>query len=357
MLENTVYRLKHDKKLSIGFIGGSITEGCGASSPKTSWVGRTYDWFTRTYPEAEFRFENAAIGGTGSMLGVYRLEHELLDKSDPDLVFVEFAVNDWSWPYDGIFSDMEAIVRKIRTRKPTADIIFIYTATLYATQSLVAGCEMESRSAHSAVAHYYGNILCVEIGEALRDAVYLHAGGDWLKYTQDNVHPNDEGYRIYADALIAQLEKYLGGAEVPAELVSYGNMPPRLSKFDRTEARMIDPSEAVMSDGWTIINEPICGKGTHYIRADKPGAWIELHFTGRRAGIYQAMTNDSGYFAYSIDGGPEKKDCSYTSAGQIAMCMTNEMEYGEHVYKLRILEDKPEGSSGTSLNFISFIVS
>ena len=110
----------------------------------------------------------------------------------------------------------------------------------------------------------------------------------WLKYTQDNVHPNDEGYRIYADALIAQLEKYLGGAEVPAELVSYGNMPPRLSKFDRTEARMIDPSEAVMSDGWTIINEPICGKGTHYIRADKPGAWIELHFTGRRAGIYQA---------------------------------------------------------------------
>ena len=98
MLENTVYRLKHDKKLSIGFIGGSITEGCGASSPKTSWVGRTYDWFTRTYPEAEFRFENAAIGGTGSMLGVYRLEHELLDKSDPDLVFVEFAVNDWSWP-------------------------------------------------------------------------------------------------------------------------------------------------------------------------------------------------------------------------------------------------------------------
>lgn len=70
-------------------------------------MGRTCDWFTRTYPEAEFRFENAAIGGTGSMLGVYRLEHELLDKSDPDLVFVEFAVNDWSWPYDGIFSDME----------------------------------------------------------------------------------------------------------------------------------------------------------------------------------------------------------------------------------------------------------
>ncbi len=357
MLENTIYRLKHDKKLSVGFIGGSITEGCGASSPKTSWAGRTCDWFEKTYPDTEFRFENAAIGGTGSMLGVYRIEHELLDKSDPDLVFVEFAVNDWGWPYDGIFSDMEAIVRKIRTRKPTADIIFIYTATLYTTQALVTGSELESRSAHAAVAHYYGNILSVDIGEVLRNSVNLCAGGDWLRYTHDNVHPNDEGYRICADALTAQLDNYLNGGEVPTGLVSFDNLPQKLAKFDRTEARMVDPSEAVMSDGWTIVNEPICGKGTHYIKADKPGSWIELRFTGRRAGIYQAMTDNSGYFAYSIDDGPEKKDCSYSRDGQIAMCMTNEIEYGEHVFKLRILDDIPEGSSGTGLHFISFIVS
>ena len=38
-----------------------------------------------------------------------------------------------------VFSDMEAIVRKIRTRKPTADIIFIYTATK------VSCCDVSSR--------------------------------------------------------------------------------------------------------------------------------------------------------------------------------------------------------------------
>ena len=31
MLENTLYRLKHDKKLTVGYFGGSITEGAGAS--------------------------------------------------------------------------------------------------------------------------------------------------------------------------------------------------------------------------------------------------------------------------------------------------------------------------------------
>ena len=38
MLTNTAYRLHHDKKLTIGFFGGSITEGAGA----TSWDGTSW---------------------------------------------------------------------------------------------------------------------------------------------------------------------------------------------------------------------------------------------------------------------------------------------------------------------------
>ena len=31
MLDNTLYKLKNNKELTIGFFGGSITEGAGAS--------------------------------------------------------------------------------------------------------------------------------------------------------------------------------------------------------------------------------------------------------------------------------------------------------------------------------------
>ena len=40
MLESTLYKLKNKNKLTLGFFGGSITEGAGASdTEKTSWRG------------------------------------------------------------------------------------------------------------------------------------------------------------------------------------------------------------------------------------------------------------------------------------------------------------------------------
>ena len=35
MLENTLFRLKHEKKLRIGYFGGSITDGTGSSDADT----------------------------------------------------------------------------------------------------------------------------------------------------------------------------------------------------------------------------------------------------------------------------------------------------------------------------------
>ena len=84
MLKNTVYRLNHEHALTVGFFGGSITEGAGSSDPsKTSWAGRTSEWLKEKYPGVDFTFRNRAIGGTGSDFGVYRLESELLPDGEP----------------------------------------------------------------------------------------------------------------------------------------------------------------------------------------------------------------------------------------------------------------------------------
>lgn len=44
MLENTLYRLVHDKKCVLGYFGGSITEGAGASSPSTCYRALVTEW-------------------------------------------------------------------------------------------------------------------------------------------------------------------------------------------------------------------------------------------------------------------------------------------------------------------------
>ena len=87
MLENTLYRLVRDKKCVLGYFGGSITEGAGASTPASCYRALVTEWFRSRYPDAEIREIQAAIGGTGSDLGMYREETDL-PTTGPDLVFL-----------------------------------------------------------------------------------------------------------------------------------------------------------------------------------------------------------------------------------------------------------------------------
>lgn len=333
MLENTIYRLNRDKKINIGYIGGSVTEGAGASNPaETSWVGLTSQWFKEKYPDVELSFVNAAVGGTNSDFGVYRIDSELIGVNDPDLFFVEFSINDYGWKYDGIVADMEGIVRKIFLHKPTADIIFVYTCTKYIENDIVLGREMESRSAHQAVAHYYGGIPSINIGEVLRHAVYTQAGGDWLRFTADNVHPNDDGYKICGDAMAANLTEWLSGKDVPKALVQR-ELPPMLSKIDLTGARVIDASEVTKSEGdWTFVDKR-AGSYAHYYSTDKPGAWMEFKFSGERVGPYVILGGDSSCFTWYIDG-REATDMYGTFIRLHPCTIPYIFEYGEHTCRV-----------------------
>lgn len=51
MLENTKFCLKKEKKLSVVYLGGSITEGAGASEYSRCWVSLFDTWLKNTYRE------------------------------------------------------------------------------------------------------------------------------------------------------------------------------------------------------------------------------------------------------------------------------------------------------------------
>ncbi len=86
--------------VTIACIGGSITQGTISNGSSDSGVGFKkcyadiyFEWWETTFPDTEFTFINAGIGATDSYLGVHRVQKDVLDY-DPDLVLVEFSVND-----------------------------------------------------------------------------------------------------------------------------------------------------------------------------------------------------------------------------------------------------------------------
>ena len=135
-------------EIKIGYFGGSITAQAG-------WRPKTLAYFQKTYPQAKFSEINAAIGGTGSDLGVFRVKQDVLDKK-PDLMFVEFAVNDGGASPEQIFRCMEGIVRQTWRALPECDICFVYTLTEAPSPAMLEGKFQRSASAMEKIADHYG---------------------------------------------------------------------------------------------------------------------------------------------------------------------------------------------------------
>ncbi len=212
-LNNTAYKLMNEKELNVVFFGGSITHGQGASNPNlevgTSWAALTTQWLKAQYPAAKINAVNKSIGGTGSMLALMRYERDVKSQN-PDLIFIDYAIND---NYQGFSKDqsaytMETLIKAISSDFPTADIVIVLT-----TDKSNIGKDYDQLLAHKAVAEYYG-IPCINVGTALNTAL---GGKAWSDYVTDSVHPNDAGYKIYADAVTTELGKLLPSSPTAAK--------------------------------------------------------------------------------------------------------------------------------------------
>ena len=214
MLANTLYQLERAKSLRVAYFGGSITEGGG----EQGWRRLTTKWIEERWPDAEVTEINAAIGGTGTDLGVYRCDRDVIAHK-PDLTFVEFAVNDSGFAPEHLSRTAEGIVRKLLSSNPAMDIVFVFTITKYIADKMLEGVPYTSRDIHSAIAAHYG-LPRIDVGTVLSDAANKAEKG-WLEYTPDNVHPNAAGYELWAAAMEPAIASALGEtpiSSVPASL-------------------------------------------------------------------------------------------------------------------------------------------
>ena len=77
-LKNCLRRAAAGEELTLGFFGGSITQGSLATAPENTYAYRVFRWWQTTFPRATFHYVNGGIGGTASLFGVSRVEEHLL---------------------------------------------------------------------------------------------------------------------------------------------------------------------------------------------------------------------------------------------------------------------------------------
>ncbi|UCD50194.1 MAG: SGNH/GDSL hydrolase family protein, partial [Phycisphaerales bacterium] len=214
-LPNLLAKLQAGEEARIAYLGGSITAQAG-------WRPKTLAWFGEQFPQADVREINAAIGGKGSDLGVFRLQHDVLCHR-PDLLFVEFAVNDGGAPPEQIHRSMEGIVRQTWKHDPTTDICFVYTLAGNMLQTLQEGFYPRSATAMEDVAEHYGipSIhMGLEVARLEKEGRLIFKGprpktdeekaalGDKILFSPDGVHPYiDTGHQLYLEAIVRSIAR------------------------------------------------------------------------------------------------------------------------------------------------------
>jgi lysophospholipase L1-like esterase len=355
-------RLKAGKDTTIAYFGGSITAAPG-------YRVKTFEWFKNTFPQAKLKEVNAAIGGTGSDLGVFRCNQDVI-VHNPDLVFVEFSINDGSPVNEYYKATMEGIVRQLWSSPSKPEIVFLYTTS----RSL-----NHQRVSHPAVAKYYG-IPDVDLQPPLVEAAkrtdlpkptpeqLADTKLDWKQpgqiFMRDSVHPNDLGYEIYTKTLIDWLSE-----QVDTKPSAEPQLGAPLVSDEFAKVKIIAPATAKLQGEWEQLapdeKSPKIGKfKLGAINASKPGDTLELEFEGTAIGIYQYVQKEGGRYEWTIDGGEnETRDKTFggprgakrgvveTAPQQYfpryhyAMLSTG-LEPGKHTLRIRVLEENDKSSTG-----------
>ena len=182
------------EKLTVGFLGGSITQGSLSSTPEFCYAYRVYEWWTKKFPKAEFTYVNAGIGGTTSQFGVARVQDDLLQYA-PDFTIIEFSVNDENTEH--FKETYEGLVRKVYSDEHMPAMVLVH--------NIMYNNGYSAEDMHLQIGKNY-SLPCV----SMKSSVYPMVVNGTIKnaeITPDDLHPNDAGHELLAGLITNFLEK------------------------------------------------------------------------------------------------------------------------------------------------------
>ena len=286
-LADAMKRAQAGEKITIGTIGGSITQGTAASTTDERYANRALQWWAKAFPKAQLDFVNAGIGATDSYIGVHRADADLLSKK-PDVVIVEFSVNDTDAALN--LQTYDSLVRKILQAENHPAVILLFTTQEDGTS--LQDTHMQIGSAYNLPMISYKNAVLPEI----------EAGKfTWKDISPDNIHPNSVGHGIIGELLWSY----------------FNSVYAKLDQIDTSDLTFTaDPvtkdlyAKGQLLDSKTLTPKTIQGFELAEVSNQFPNDWTtkeggELTFevTGSNIGVlyYKTVDGKSGQYCVYVD--------------------------------------------------------
>lgn len=324
-LPNFFAKCEKGGTVKVAYFGGSITSQAG-------WRVQSLDFLRKMFPGAKLEEINAAIGGGTSKAGIFRLEKDCLNQK-PDLLFIEFSINDTTLKPEDIRRGMEGIVRAVWQALPGCDICFVYTVTISNVKLLQEGKVNMPTTLHEEIADRYGipSInMSMEIarlekegklqmkapqavvervdGKELDTAAGARVNPDGkIPFALDGVHPYlDTGHKLYTDAIIRSLPAIKAASAKPAP---HSELPPPLNQNYIRHVSFFSPDKALMSGAWERVDNPAKTFKNGNLEKIVPLAWkaapgsvLSFNFKGRSCMLMTMRGPESGFVEVIFDG-------------------------------------------------------
>lgn len=210
-MKKVIEKAKQGEDVTLAFIGGSITQGAGAVPiHRECYAWKTCCAFKDRFGVGEnVHYLKAGVGGTPSELGMIRFERDVLRKQEkPDLIVIEFAVNDEGDETKGVC--YESLVRKVLQLPWNPAVILLFS---------VFANDWNLQERLSPVGYYY-HLPMVSVRDAVSPQFGLpkEQGGviSRNQFFYDMFHPSNLGHLIMAkclDYLFEAADNSLAGSE------------------------------------------------------------------------------------------------------------------------------------------------
>jgi hypothetical protein len=341
-------------KLTLGFMGGSITDG----RTEWNWPDPVCAWFSERFPKARLTVENCAIGATGSESAVFRAERAIISRNC-DIVFVEFAVNDWWVESDRRMRTREALLRKLL--KEERDVVIVYTYAQYMYPDMInekmphSIAEFEQLAKHYSISSVWMGLHA--LNQVKQGQLRFEA---WLP---DALHPQYRGSLAYAESVIQFLKGELSGKKRVCTTLSGKNRPAPLNVNNWERAVSLSFSEVTLHGAWLLKRWNKYGFLEQVLHTSAIGASLEFSFNGRGLSLGFDFGKNSAEFRYRIDGGEwkvsnrDRPDWVGADGWYQFYCVTDDLPNGRHHFEMEVIHGNHAGDptvnarySGTQIN-------
>ena len=235
-MKRAMEKAQKGEDVTLAYIGGSITQGYNAGTTEI-FAKLSSDYFRDTYATTgKVNYVNAGLSGTPSLLGLIRCERDILE-AKPDVVFIEFAVNDAQDTMS--ISAFESLVRKVlkQEQDPAVVLLFSMTEDGYTCQNTMQVIGMNY------------DLPMISVPNALKPE--FEAGRmKWADWADDGSHPNQDGQKLYSEYIIHYFQK-VEKEEVSEPYV----LLEKMMNLDYTSMKMLDKTSLTVLEQGSFHEE------------------------------------------------------------------------------------------------------